>query len=214
MKIAVIEGDGVGREVIPAALRVLDAVHPDIKKVFLEVGAERFYRDGISISKDDINTIRDCDCLLFGAVDTPLEKGYTSVVLTLRKSLGLFSNIRPFKSHPALTDKEFDFVIVRENTEGMYSGREKVREDEAWTTRVISRVGSERICRLAASIAMERGDRLTIVHKANILHSDRFFRDVCTGCVEDAGVEYDEMLVDACAYHLVRTPQRFGVIVT
>jgi len=217
MKLAIVPGDGIGREVIPAALSVLDAFGLDIEKVPLDIGYGKWERTGNALTDEDMDIIKGCDCVLFGAITTPPDPGYKSVLMRLRKELDLYANIRPFvplKKVRLPCAKKFDFVIVRENTEGMYSGIEELHEDTAYTTRVITRKGSERITEQACRIAGERKKQITIVHKANVLKSDSFFRDVCTGVARKNGISYAEMLVDAMAYDLILHPEKFDVIVT
>ncbi|GFO97901.1 coenzyme B synthesis from 2-oxoglutarate: steps5, 9, and 13 [groundwater metagenome] len=218
MKIAVVPGDGIGREVIPAALAVLDAFSLDIEKIPLEIGYGKWERTGSAITDEDIRIIKECDCVLFGAITTPPDPNYKSVLMRLRKELDLYANIRPFAPLKNVklpcNKKEFDFVIVRENTEGMYSGIEELHENAAYTTRVVTRRGSERIAESACSIANKRKKQITIVHKANVLKSDSFFRDICTGVAKQNGISYNEMLVDAMAYDLVLRPEKYDVIVT
>jgi methanogen homoisocitrate dehydrogenase len=217
MKIAIVPGDGIGQEVMPAALSVLDAFGLDIEKVPLEIGFGKWEKTGSAITDEDMSLIKTCDCVLFGAITTPPDPNYKSVLLRIRKELDMYANIRPFK--PLKNVKlpcsgDFDFVIVRENTEGMYSGVEELHKDLAYTTRIITRKGSERIAEQACMIAKQRKNRLTIVHKANVLKSDSFFRDVCIGVAKKNGVEYNEMLVDAMAYDMILHPGKYDVIVT
>ncbi len=218
MRLAIVPGDGIGKEVIPAALAVLDAFDLDIDKVPLEIGYGKWERTGSALTDEDISIIKECDCVLFGAITTPPDPNYKSVLVRLRKELDLYANIRPFAplanvKLPCIK-KEFDFVIVRENTEGMYSGMEELHQDVAYTTRVITRRGSQRIAESACSIAGKRKRQLTIVHKANVLKSDSFFRDVCTGVAKHNGISYNEMLVDAMAYDIILRPEKYDVIVT
>ncbi len=217
MKLAVVPGDGIGREVIPAALSVLDAFGLDVEKIFLEIGYGKWQRTGSAITDGDIEIIRECECVLFGAITTPPDPKYKSVLVRLRKELDLYANIRPFaplKKVRLPCARKFDFVIVRENTEGMYSGAEELHEDVAYTTRVVTRKGSERIAERACSLAKERKKLVTIVHKANVLKSDSLFRDICKGVAERNKVSYNEMLVDAMAYDLILRPGKYDVIVT
>lgn len=206
-KVAVIPGDGIGPEVVKSALEVLEAVGADFERVALEVGFGRWKRTGQALSEDDLQTIRGCDCALFGAITTPPDPNYRSVLLRLRKELDLYANIRPFRS------SALDFIIVRENTEGLYSGLEEVGEEEARTVRVITRRGSERIAEKACDLAAGR-KKLTIVHKANVLRSDRLFLKVCREVAERRAIPVEDMLVDAAAYNLVMNPRRFDVMVT
>lgn len=217
MKIAIVPGDGIGQEVMPAALSVLDAFGLDIEKVPFEIGFGKWEKTGRAITDDDLRLIKECDCVLFGAITTPPDPDYKSVLLRIRKELDLYANIRPFKPLKNVhlpCSGDFDFVIVRENTEGMYSGVEELHEDVAYTTRIITRKGSERIAEQACRIAKQRKKRLTIVHKANVLKSDSFFRDVCIGVAKKNGIEYHEMLVDAMAYGMILHPGKYDVIVT
>ncbi|MDM7912984.1 MAG: isocitrate/isopropylmalate family dehydrogenase, partial [Methanotrichaceae archaeon] len=205
--IAVIPGDGIGPEVVESALAVLDAAGAEFEKVFFEVGFNRWKRTGQALGEEDLERIKECDCVLFGAITTPPDPNYRSALLRLRKELDLFANIRPF------TSSGLDFIIVRENTEGLYSGLEEAGDEEARTVRVITRRGSKRIAEKACDLVAGRR-KLTIVHKSNVLKSDRLFLKTCREVAERRGVPHEDMLVDACAYNLVVRPQRFDVLVT
>ena len=218
MKLAVIEGDGIGREVIPAAVKVLDAFGLKFEKVPLELGYARWERTGTAMSSDDLETLKGCNAVLFGAVTTVPDPNYKSVLLTIRKELDLYANIRPVKPLPGIigvTGKsDFDFIIVRENTEGLYSGIEEIGSDLSWTKRVITRKGSERIAEYACKLAKKRKNKLTIVHKSNVLKSDKLFLDVCRQTAAANGIEYEDTLVDSMAYSLMMYPERYDVVVT
>lgn len=218
MKIAVIEGDGIGREVIPAAVKVLDAFGLNFEKVPLEIGYTRWERTGTAMSSDDIKTIKGCDAILFGAITTVPDPNYKSVLLTIRKELDLYANIRPVKPLPGITGvtgkSDFDFIIVRENTEGLYSGIEEIGSDISWTKRVVTRKGSERIAEYACKLAKKRKNKLTIVHKSNVLKSDKLFLDICRQTASTNGIEYEDMLVDSMAYSLMMHPEKYDVVVT
>lgn len=206
-KVAVIAGDGIGPEVVESALAVLKAAGAQLELVPLEVGLCRWKRTGLALADEDLETIKECDCVLLGAITTPPDPNYRSVLLRLRKDLDLYANIRPFQS------RDLDFIIVRENTEGLYSGLEEVGVEESRTVRVVTRRGSERIAETACNLAAGR-QKLTIVHKSNVLRSDRLFLQTAREVAERRGVPYDDMLVDAAAYNLVVNPQRFDVLVT
>lgn len=206
-RIAVIPGDGIGPEVVQSALEVLDAAGAHFKPVPLEIGLARWKKTGLAMSDEDLETIRQCDCILFGAISTPPDSNYRSVLLRIRKELDLFANIRPFRSN------DLDFIIVRENTEGLYSGLEEVGRDESRTLRVVTRRGSERIAEKACDLALPRHN-LTIIHKSNVLRSDRLFLECCRAVAARRGVASQDMLVDAAAYNLVINPKRFDVLVT
>jgi methanogen homoisocitrate dehydrogenase len=217
MKLGVIEGDGVGREVIPAALQILDCFPISFEKIPVEVGYDRWEKTGQAISENDIEVLKECDCILFGAVTSPADPNYKSVLLTIRKELDLYANIRPI--HPikgirGINDsKDFDILIVRENTEGMYSGIEKIGPEEAYTKRVITKHCSMRIAEIACKFAKKRKQNLTIVHKSNVLKSDTLFLDTCRQVADSMNVECNDMLVDAMAYDMIRFPGKYGVVV-
>jgi methanogen homoisocitrate dehydrogenase len=186
---------------------VLDAAGAEFEKILVEVGFGRWKRTGVALNDDDLALMKECDCILFGAITTPSDPNYRSVLLRLRKELDLYANVRPFSS-PGL-----DFIIVRENTEGLYSGLEEIGEVESRTLRVITRRGSERVAEKACDLAAVRRG-LTIVHKSNVLKSDRLFLKTCQAVAERRGVPFDDMLVDSAAYNLVIRPQQFDVLVT
>jgi methanogen homoisocitrate dehydrogenase len=206
-KVAVVPGDGIGPEVVESALSVLDAAGAEFEKIPVEVGFGRWKRTGQALSEDDLALIKECDCVFFGAITTPSDPNYRSVLLRLRKELDLYANIRPFSS------LGLDLIIVRENTEGLYSGLEELGEEESRTLRVITRRGSERIAEKACDLAAGRR-KLTIVHKSNVLKSDRLFLKTCQAIAERRGIPFQDMLVDTAAYNLVLRPQQFDVVVT
>jgi len=206
-RIAVVEGDGIGKEVIPVAREILGAVRPDLDFFPLEVGYGRWERTGEAITSADIRALKEADAVLFGAVTTPLDPNYQSVVVRMRKDLDLYANVRPVKGNAA------DIVIVRENTEGLYAGVEEVGPDRATTLRVITRKGSERIARFACGLAKGRR-HLTIGHKANVLKADTLFRDICISVSKEAGVTYHEKFIDALCLDVLQHPRDYDVIVT
>ncbi len=211
MRIAVMPGDGIGKEVVPVAVDVLMSVMPDAEYVHIDVGHERFLREGVAMSEEDFENARKCDCILFGAITTPPKRCYRSVILTLRRELDMYANVRPFKSC-IVSPYMVDFIIYRENCEDLYCGMEEVSPDMVLSTRKITRHASERIARMACRrLGLKR---LTIVHKANVLRSCELFRSVCIEVAAEMGVPYEDMLVDAMAYNLIRNPSRFDTIVT
>lgn len=222
-QLVVIPGDGIGKEVIPAAVEVLRAVFTDLEVVPAEAGWATFERRGLSVPPETLAAIRGVRAALFGAVQSPAYKvpGYRSAILTLRQELELYANIRPVRSLPLPQARPgVDLVVVRENTECLYVGEERwIRDGEvAEATRRISRSAGERIGRVAFTLAQARRAetaRVTIVHKANILPlTDGLFRDsVRAVAAEFPGVEVDELLVDVAAYQLAARPDRFDVIV-
>jgi homoisocitrate dehydrogenase len=135
-KLCVMPGDGIGQEVIPAAVAVLQTVIPDLETVYAEAGWDCFLKHGASMPESTLDAIRDCGAGLFGAVSSPSHKvaGYRSAIITLRQALDLYANIRPVQSWPHVSPRPgIDMIIVRENTEGLYSGRERIVDSEQFT---------------------------------------------------------------------------------
>jgi methanogen homoisocitrate dehydrogenase len=207
-RIAVVEGDGIGHEVIPVARRVLELLHPEYDFFTVDVGYGRWERTGCPCTDPDITLLKTADAILFGAITTPPMKDYQSVVLRIRKALDLYANLRPIRGDG------FDVMIVRENTEGLYSGIEEIMPDRATTLRVVSRKGTERIVRTGIRLARERGGLLTIGHKANVIKSDVFFRDICIAEAKAAAVPFDDKFIDALSLDLLQHPKNYSVIVT
>jgi methanogen homoisocitrate dehydrogenase len=218
MRLAVVEGDGIGKEVIPAAVKVLDVLGLDVEKVPVELGYGKWEKTGKAITDEDLEVLKGCDCILFGAITTPPDPNYKSVLLTIRKELDMYANIRPIRPLPSvqgiLGRSDFNFVIVRENTEGLYSGIEEIGQDISWTKRVITRKGSERIAEYACKLAKNRRNQVVIVHKSNVMKSDKLFLDVCRGVAVSKAVDHTDELVDTMAYKLIRSPEKYDVIVT
>jgi len=217
-RIAVIEGDGVGPEIVSEALRLLGKLGFDAEYIKIDAGWKYYEETGKPIEDDALDKIRSTDALIKGPVTTPVGPGtYRSVNVYLRKTLGLYANVRPFKSFKNVSLRELDVIIVRENTEGAYSGVEERFDDKAISYRIITRSATERIVRFAFDLARKLGRRkVTVVHKANILkESDGLFRSIFFEIAREYGdIEHDEVIVDAAAYKLVKRPQIFDVIVT
>ena len=224
--ICLIPGDGVGREVIPAAVEVLRALELDLEFIEADAGWACFQEGGEAIPQVTLERVAKTDATLFGAISSPSGKvpGYRSPILHLRKRFDLYANLRPTLSLPgAFSRPNIDLLIVRENTEGMYAGRER-REgaDMAIAERVITRKASERIARVAFEQARlrrqasQKPPRVTIVHKANVLkETDGLFREAVLNIAKEyPDVRHDEMLVDAMSMRLVKDPEKFDIIVT
>ncbi|GIV85904.1 MAG: 3-isopropylmalate dehydrogenase [Candidatus Roseilinea sp.] len=224
-RLCIIPGDGVGREVIPCAVAALQRALPGVTTVEAEAGWDCFQRTGNALPDETIAQIAACGAALFGAVSSPSHKveGYRSPIIQMRQRFDLYANLRPTRilwSQASQTIgrlQAVDLILVRENTQGLYSGRERLQGEEAIAERVITRAASERIARVAFALARQRErKRVTIVHKANILPlTDGLFRDT----VRAVGASYpevaiDEMLVDTAAMMLASKPARFDVIVT
>jgi isopropylmalate/isohomocitrate dehydrogenase-like protein len=217
-KIAVIPGPGIGGEVVPEAVRVLESTDLTFDCRYFEVGYEVFQKTGTPVPDDVLAGIRKTQACLFGATTTPVGvPGYKSAIITLRRALGLYANVRPAKSLPIQKSmKDVDLVIVRENTEGLYSGMEFELADSAYSIRVITRKATERIARFAFDLAMRRRKKVTVVTKANVLRmSDGLFLEVARKVAEDyPEVEVEEAFVDVTAMRLILKPHIFDVIVT
>jgi methanogen homoisocitrate dehydrogenase len=208
MRIAIVEGDGIGHEVIPVARSALELLHPEYDYFTVDVGYGMWERTGCPCADKEIREMKDADAILFGAITTPPMKGYQSVVLRIRKGLDLYANLRPVK------DGGFDIMIVRENTEGLYSGIEESSMDRATTLRVVTRAGSERIVRMAIRLAKQRRGILTIGHKANVLKSDLLFRDICIAEARAAGMTWNDKFIDALSLDILQHPALYDVVVT
>ena len=218
-KILYIEGDGIGPELLSHARRVIDSV-AKVEWLPGEAGLATFNKTGTSLPDETVKLAKESDAVLFCAVTTPPNiANYKSAIVGLRRALDLYANLRPFSSLPNVPSHypPLNFTIVRENTEGMYSGIEKREGDTAYATRVITRKGSERIARFAFEHAKQHGfSKVTIVHKANVLReTDGLFLEVCRKVAEQyPEIASDDALVDSVAMRLVKSPQDFQVIVT
>lgn len=221
--ILIIKGDGIGPEVVEAAVTVLEALNLDLHFSEAKAGFACYQECGDSIPETTIEAARQSEATLFGAVTTPPDiPNYRSAVVTLRKSLDLYANLRPVHSL-GLQGRHYrdnlDLYIVRENTEGLYSGLEEDFGDRATALRVITKRGSERIVRYAFELAKRTGKKkVTIVHKANVLRkSDGLFRRTALAVAaeyEQEGILPQELLVDTMAMRLIKDPENFEVIVT
>ncbi len=216
--ITLIPGDGIGPEVSGAVVRVLEAAGFDADWERVEAGARVFERSGKALPQELLDSIRRNRVALKGPVATPIGEGFTSVNVGLRKTLDLYANLRPVWNLPSVPSKYegVDLVIVRENTEDLYSGLEhEIVPGVVESLKVITRVASTRIARFAFEYARKHGrKRVTAVHKANILKlGDGLFLDAVRGVAADyADIAYDERIVDAVCMHLVINPTGFDVL--
>jgi len=234
MRLMLLPGDGIGPEIADATERVLEALesrHPLGLEVHRRrVGLEALQADGVTVTEETFAEAAAVDGVILGPVSTadypPKENGGLNPSAEFRRRFDLYANIRPSRTRegvPAAV-RSMDLVIVRENTEGFYADRTMFQgsgefmptADVALAVRKITRDGSERIGRAAAALAAGREGRLTIVTKSNVLKlSDGLFKNAATaGARDHAGIEIDEVLVDAMASLLVREPERFDIIVT
>lgn len=212
--ITVIPGDGIGQEVIPAAVSVLESLGLPLQFQTADAGFEMFERVGNALPDETLRLCASSDAILFGATQSPMTKvaGYASPILSLRSRFDLYANLRP------AVGNGIDLLIVRENTEGLYSRRERVEDDglTAIAERVITARASERIVRTACEQALTRSGKLTIVHKANVLKETcgLFRRVAFEVAAEFPTLTIEEMLVDTTALQLAQNAARFDVIVT
>lgn len=216
-KVAVIYGDGIGPEVIKAAIKVLESLNFDAEYVEVKAGYEYWRQSGKSIEDGALDVIKSCDCILKGPLMTPPgPESYRSVTIILRQALDLYANVRPFKSF-GKAPKKVDMVIVRENTEDLYSGIEFKVGSTAITLRIISEKASKRIAKFAFELAKKEGKkRVTVVHKANVMkESCGLFRSVFFEIAKlYPEIQADELIVDAAAYRIVVAPETLEVLVT
>ena len=220
IKIARIDGDGIGKEVTEAGVAVLESLDLNIDFIEAEAGRECFDKNGTTIPEETIKIAKNTKATLFGAItSTPGQK---SPIITLRQELDTYANLRPIKSFKGINClfDDLDFLIVRENTEGLYSGNETIEEmngEDKTAQRVITKKASERISKLAFEEAIKLGkESVTCVHKANVLKkTDGVFKESFYRIAKDyPNIRTNDYYVDATAMYLLTKPQEFDVIVT
>jgi 3-isopropylmalate dehydrogenase len=229
VKLAVIAGDGIGPEVVAEAVRVLDAVLPGVETTSYDLGARRYHATGEVLPDSVLEELRAHDAILLGAIGDPsvpsgvLERG---LLLRLRFALDHHVNLRPARLYPGVRsplsgNPAIDFVVVREGTEGPYTGtggaiRVATPHEVATEVSVNTAFGVRRVVQYAFERARQRGKRLTLVHKNNVL---QFAGSLWSRTVHEVGKNYPDVEVsyqhvDAATIHLVTDPGRFDVIVT
>ena len=234
VRIAALPGDGIGPEVTEAAIAVLQAVEAttddlDLRFESLSVGAGEYLRSGNPLPEETLARMRDCDAILLGAMGLPHVRWPNGTEMApqidIREELDLYQGIRPVRlyqeSLTPLKGKragEIDFVLFRENTEGLFWERKKRHDPQADAVDNAMRVtrrGAERIVRAAFSAAGQRRKKVTLVDKANVLPAMAFFREVFDSVASDyPDIETERTYVDAAALYLVQRPETFDVIVT
>lgn len=220
--ITVIPGDGIGPEITSAALRVLDALDCGFSYEMVDAGLVALEQCGELIPEKTLESIRRNRVVFKGPLTTPVGKGFRSVNVTLRKEFDLYANVRPVVSFPGTRSRyeDIDIITVRENTEGAYLATDARISSDGQTAEskmVVTRGGCERISRYAFEMARrEHREKVTIVHKANILKTvSGMFLDVAREVAADyPDIEAEEMIVDATCMKLVMDPWKFDVIVT
>lgn len=230
MKLAVIAGDGIGTEVTAEALKVLHALRDDVETTDYDLGARRYLRNGELLTDEDLDSLRERDAILLGAIGDPrtvpagvLERG---LLLPLRFKLNHAVNLRPSKLYPGSSSPlanpgDIDFVVVREGTEGLYCGnggtlRAGTDHEVASEVSQNTYYGVERVVRDAFERAQSRRKKLTWVHKTNVLVNAG---SLWQRAIETVGQEYPEVQVDynhidAATIYMVTKPQDYDVIVT
>jgi len=217
--VTVIPGDGIGPEVVEAAQRVIDASGVDIEWREAAAGQTAFEELGDPLPEATLESVRATDATLKGPTATAKGVGFRSVNVALRQQLCLYANFRPARSLPGVKTRydDVDLIVIRENTEGLYSGLEHtIIPGVVESLRIITAKASERIARFAMETAVKYGrKRVTCVHKANILKlSDGLFLDSCRKIAEEfPQIQFDDCIVDAAAMKLVSNPYDFDVLV-
>lgn len=215
-QIAVIPGDGIGKEVMEATISVLDELDVDFDYIYGIAGDECNEEHGTPLPQETIDIVRDSDACLFGAAGETAA----DVIVKIRQEMKMFANLRPVKSYPNTKSlfENVDFMIVRENTEGLYiADQEEETEDGAIAKRVITREAEERIIDYAFQYAKDNNrTKVTAVHKANVLKkTDGLFKKIFYEVGEKyPDIDTEDFYVDATAMYLVTQPQEFQVVVT
>ena len=219
-KISLITGDGIGPELSESAESVLNTIHDkyDLKFEIIKLlaGDSALKKTGTALPSETVDIIKKSDACM----KAPVGESAADVIVVLRRMLDLYANIRPAKSYPhmpALRD-DIDMVIVRENTEDLYIGKEFSIGNAAVALRIISEDASKRIAKYAFESAKQRNSKkkVTCVHKSNVMRvTDGMFARSCAEVAKDyPDITFEQMYVDACAMNLIRQPEQFDVIVT
>jgi 3-isopropylmalate dehydrogenase len=219
-KISLITGDGIGPELSESAVSILNTIHDKTNIKFeitkLLAGDIALKETGKALPDETLETIKKSDVCL----KAPVGESAADVIVVLRRLLDLYANIRPAKSYPhmpALRD-DIDMVIVRENTEDLYTGKEFSLGNASVALRIISEQASKRIAKYAFETAKQRDSmrKVTCVHKSNVMRvTDGMFAKSCAEVAMDyPDITFENMYVDACAMNLIRQPHQFDVVVT
>ena len=219
--VTLIPGDGTGPEVTGSVQEVFEALGVDLEWEVAEAGETVMEEEGTPLPENVLESIRRNKVALKGPLTTPVGTGFRSVNVALRKELDLYANVRPSLSLPGidLPYKNIDLIIFRENTEDLYAGVEHmVSPNAAESIKIITREGTERLCRLAFEQSKELGRKhITVVHKANIMkYTDGLFRDVFFEVAkeyENDFEEIDDRIVDNMSMQLVMKPNQYDVLV-
>ena len=217
-RITLIPGDGIGPEVTAATLKVIEAAGLEVEWETINAGADAFEKHGKYLPDELMNSIQRTRVAIKGPITTPIGKGFSSINVALRKALTLYANFRPIKNLPGVKTRfdNVDIIVVRENTEDLYSGLEHVVvPGVVESLKIITAEASTRIARFAFEYARKHGrKKIAAIHKANIMKlSDGLFLE----CVRNIAqlypdITYEEMIVDNTCMQMVLDPQQFDVM--
>jgi isocitrate dehydrogenase (NAD+) len=217
-KITLLPGDGIGPEVTAAVVQIIECAGVDVEWEKYFVGAEAISRSGDPLPQDVLDSILRNKVALKGPVTTPIGTGFASINVRLRKTLDLYANLRPVKSMPNVITRyeDIDLIVVRENTESLYSGLEhEIIPGVVESLKIITRTASTRIAKFAFEYARTHGrTRVTAVHKANIMKlSDGLFLQCFREVAEQyPNIQADDRIVDNLCMQLVQNPNQFDVL--
>ncbi|MGB5348866.1 MAG: isocitrate/isopropylmalate dehydrogenase family protein [Polyangiales bacterium] len=219
-QIVLIPGDGIGPEVAAATTRVLQAAKAPLKWVEHHAGVAALETLGEVLPERTLDAVREHGLALKGPCTTPVGKGFTSVNVQLRKRLDLYAAVRPIRNLPGIPTRyqDVDLVVIRENTEGLYSGIEnEITKGVVTSLKVATEAASRRIAHWAFQYARDRGrKKVTVMHKANIMKlTDGMFIRCAREIQEDEGftdIEYQEVIIDAGCMKLVQDPTQFDIL--
>ncbi|MGM0652820.1 MAG: isocitrate/isopropylmalate dehydrogenase family protein [Bacillota bacterium] len=217
--VTLIKGDGIGPDITEATLKVIEATGVKITWDEVTAGEGALEEYGTPLPEKVIESLKKNKVGLKGPLTTPIGSGFRSINVALRMELDLYANLRPSKTFPGIKSRyeDIDLVVVRENTEDLYSGVEHmVGTDAAESIKIITRKASERIVRFAFDYARDNGrKKVTAVHKANILKlSDGLFLDIAREVAEKyPRIEFEDRIVDNMAMQLVQKPELYDVMV-
>ena len=216
--VTLIPGDGIGPEVTDAAVRVAEAAGATIQWERVEAGAEVVAKYGSPVPDHVLNSVRTNRVALKGPITTPIGEGFQSANVFLRKALDLYASVRPVKSVPGVESpfRDVNLIVVRENTEGLYSGLEhRIAPGIVEGLKIVTERACTRISRFAFELAERTGrKKIHVIHKANIMKlADGLFLECSRKVARDyPEIEYQEMIIDNCAMQLVKDPRQFDLL--
>ncbi|MEM2979727.1 MAG: isocitrate/isopropylmalate dehydrogenase family protein [Methanomassiliicoccales archaeon] len=216
-KVVIIGGDGIGPEVVKSARSVTEYLGTPVEFVDAEIGLSAYKKTGTYLPKSTLDFLAESDACLFGAITTPEDPQYDSPLLYIRKYFNLYANVRPFRRLiPSIGLVDMDIVIVRENTEDVYTGIERETEEGVILERKITEKACKRIVRFAINLCEKKGiKKITCVHKANVMRkSDGLFRKIFFEETKKTKLMANDIHVDAMAAALISNPTAYDCIVT